>query len=378
MGNFTTLPQYLKENDYDTYSLGKVFHPGVSSNFTDDYPYSWTEEPFHPVTEKYINKPVCIDKKTGDLRKNLICPMDINLLPNQTLPDIESVEKAKEIIGKTNSQNNTNSFFIAVGLHKPHIPFKFPFKYLKEHPIEKFKNFTSMTYPPYALPSVAWNPYTDIRNREDVRKLNIEFPFGPVPEDFATLIRQSYYAAVTYVDDLIGQLLNHVNYENTIIVLTSDHGWSLGEHSEWSKFSNYEVSLRVPLIIYDPNRPIKKAKNIKKIVELVDIFPTIVELAHLPHIEKCKKKNLLVCTEGKSLVPLLEKSKILKTNQYIAFSQYPRPGNYPTQSPNSDKPKLHQIKIMGFTIRTNNFRYTNWINFNSTDFTKGMYFEIDF
>ena len=50
-GNYTTLPQYFKENGYETYSIGKVFHPGISSNFSDDSPYSWTLRAFHPSTQ---------------------------------------------------------------------------------------------------------------------------------------------------------------------------------------------------------------------------------------------------------------------------------------------------------------------------------------
>lgn len=46
-----------------------------------------------------------------------------------------------------------------------------------------------------------------------------------------------------------------------------------------------------------------------------------------------------------------------------AFSQYPRPGIYPTQHPNSDKPRLNQIKYMGYSLRTNRFRYTEWVKF---------------
>lgn len=46
-----------------------------------------------------------------------------------------------------------------------------------------------------------------------------------------------------------------------------------------------------------------------------------------------------------------------------AFSQYPRPGLYPTIQPNSDKPHLKDIKYMGYTMRTKNYRYTEWANF---------------
>lgn len=127
VGNFTTLPQFFKENGYDTYSVGKIFHPGISSNFTDDFPYSWSEYPYHPPTEKYKDAPVCKDRTRKTLQKNLVCPVNIVHQPGGTLPDIESLDAAINILSKRNS---TKPFLLAVGFHKPHIPIKFPKKYL--------------------------------------------------------------------------------------------------------------------------------------------------------------------------------------------------------------------------------------------------------
>lgn len=50
------------------------------------------------------------------------------------------------------------------------------------------------------------------------------------------------------------------------------------------------------------------------------------------------------------------------------FSQYPRPGAFPTQQPDSDRPRLNQITVMGYSIRTQQHRYTEWIKFNHTSF----------
>ena len=374
-GNFTTLPQYFKENNYQTISLGKVFHPGKSSNYTDDYPFSWSITPWHPSSEEFMNEPVCIDIKTGLLQNNLLCPLDINLQPEATLPDIQTTLEAKKYLKKLN--NSTKPFFLAVGYHKPHIPFRFPFKYLNYHPIRKFR-WPEGNYVPYDLPNVAFNPYNDIRNRDDMKKINISYPFGPIPRDTAALIRQHYYASITYVDDLIGHLIKSVDLNSTIIVLTADHGWSLGEHAEWSKYSNYEMALRVPLIFYSPTFQLDKSIKMYDIVELVDLFPTLVELGNLPLLKSCKnKKHKLLCTEGKSLVNLMKKNYKknfnAKIEESVAYSQYPRPGSYPGFYPDSDKPKLKQIKIMGYTLRTKQFRYTLWIEFNSTNFKKRMY-----
>lgn len=50
----------------------------------------------------------------------------------------------------------------------------------------------------------------------------------------------------------------------------------------------------------------------------------------------------------------------------MSFTQYPRPGPYPTSKRSSDKPRLKEIKIMGYSIRTDRYRYTEWVEFNNT------------
>lgn len=129
VGNFTTLPQYLKENGYETYSVGKVFHPGKSSNFTDDYPYSWSYQPYHPPTEKYKDSAVCKDPVSKRLSSNIICPVRVKDQPGKSLPDLQSLDHAVNIL-KQNSKKKP--FFLAIGFHKPHIPFKFPQRYLSK------------------------------------------------------------------------------------------------------------------------------------------------------------------------------------------------------------------------------------------------------
>lgn len=365
-GNYTTLPQYLKSYGYHTESIGKIFHPGITSNYTDDFPLSWSIPTFHPSTEIYKNSPVCFSK--GHLKKNLLCPVDIEMQPEGTLPDIQSMQEAKKRL--LQHKVDLNPFFLAVGFHKPHVPFKFPIKYLDYYNPESFE-YARDQYRPYLVPDVAFNPYNDFRDREDVKELKVEFPFGPIPSNFSKKIRQHYYAAVSYVDDLIGQLIENMD-SKTVIILTSDHGFQLGEHADWEKYSNYETALKVPLIIYDPYKNLATSKKIDNVVELIDLFPTIVDLIGLPEIEKCHQSvnKQELCTEGKSLVPLMDNNS--KSWENIAFSQYPRPGEFPTKSPNSDKPKLKQIKIMGYSIRTAQFRYNVWIKFNSKKFKRGI------
>lgn len=148
----------------------------------------------------------------------------------------------------------------------------------------------------------------------------------------------------------------------------------MGEHAEWSKYSNYEVSTRVPLIIHLPDDGqfqfefinVLKPYNLKSItpkkvsnefVELVDIFPTLVDAADLEPLKPCILGCIEeICTEGLSL---LRRQAVRKIG---VFSQYPRPSIYPKID--SDQPKLRDIKIMGYSVRTEKYRYTEWIGFN--------------
>lgn len=133
------------------------------------------------------------------------------------------------------------------------------------------------------------------------------------------------------------------------------------------------MALRVPLIIYDPRAPQLKVKKIDTIAELIDLFPTLVDAAGLPALKTCSdtddyESEGITCTEGKSLYKTMVSGLVVAEDE--AFSQFPRPGPSPTRIPDSDQPKLREIKIMGYSIRTRQYRYTAWIKFNNKKFKR--------
>lgn len=256
-----------------------------------------------------MNSPVCPDHGGSVLRKNyLICPVQLQTQPYKTLPDIESVTEALRFIDSR--KRSRQPYFLAVGFHKPHINFRFPRQFLGRFPLAPFYNYTEDAVKPPDMPDVAWNPYTDVRSRDDFKHKNISFPYGPISRQQAAQIRQAYYASVAYVDDLFGKLMARLDLERTVVVVLGDHGWSLGEHAEWAKYSNFEVALRVPLIIRSPEFPLTQPRPMHSITELLDVFPTLVDLAHLPPLPACNRSSSgleqLTCSEGKSLYPLLQ------------------------------------------------------------------------
>ena len=77
-----------------------------------------------------------------------------------------------------------------------------------------------------------------------------------VPQYLQQQLRLGYYAAVTHTDALFGTVVDKLDAlglkESTLVVVTGDHGWQLGEHSQWGKHTNWELAVHVPLMIRAP------------------------------------------------------------------------------------------------------------------------------
>lgn len=143
-------------------------------------------------------------------------------------------------------------------------------------------------------------------------------------------------------------------------------GWALGEHQEWSKFSNFRVATNVPLVIHVPgvtdNRDHGGSGIVSDaLVELVDLFPTLAELAALKVPDLCPddSSNITLCSEGLSFAPLL-KNLSLPWKKAI-FSQYPRPSDEPQE--NTCEPLPSEMTIMGYSMQTSRYHYTEWIQY---------------
>ena len=71
-------------------------------------------------------------------------------------------------------------------------------------------------------------------------------------------------------------------YDDTIIVMHADHGYALGEHGMWEKKSNWDMAVRVPLMIKAPGGSKSAGRVTASYTDLVDVFPTLAALAGLP------------------------------------------------------------------------------------------------
>ena len=160
---------------------------------------------------------------------------------------------------------------LCVGYQLPHFPFIAPEPHFSTY------------YPEHAdLPN---NPPGHLENLPAAAKrLRQFFGFDGHMEEDIRRARAAYYALITYFDDKIGRLLDTLEeqglVENTVIVHTSDHGESLGEHGLWLKQNFYEQSARVPLQIAWPG-VIKGGQRFGGAVSLVDATATILDMAGL-------------------------------------------------------------------------------------------------
>lgn len=99
-------------------------------------------------------------------------------------------------------------------------------------------------------------------------------------------------------------------------------------------------------------------------VELVDVFPTLSNLAGLRPVCRCPPRSfkMELCTEGSNLAYLIRKPETDLNREGYSYSQYPRPSD--SIQENSDLPDLADIRIMGYSIRSLDYRYTLWVGFD--------------
>ena len=108
-------------------------------------------------------------------------------------------------------------------------------------------------------------------------------PF-PRTEEAVRLHCQEYYAILSHVDQQIGRILDALERSgqssNTIVMFSGDHGLAVGQHGLMGKQNQYDHSVRVPLIIADPDVP--AGKRLDALVYQSGLFPTACDLCGLP------------------------------------------------------------------------------------------------
>ena len=391
-----TLPQHFKANGYETAYSGKIYHKRAFA----DHPKSWSREP----AEIDIPKPSYPGAYALEENQNIFKQNQADIkakygegatdhyalgrgpafekadVPDHAYIDGYNTEVAIATM-KEMATKGEKPFFLGLGFRLPHLDWNAPKKYWDRYDPSQIPMATH-TQTPEDGAAMGLHASFELRVRHGIPKS------GPIEGELARTCKHAYLASVSYVDALIGKMINELEEagvrENTIIMLWSDHGWHLGDMGIWGKATNYEIATRVPLIIWTPDMPEKnRGKKSRALVELVDMYPTLCELAGI---------DLPDHLEGQSFAPLLENPD--RAWKAAAFSQYPNPAlrewaaNPLTQGMRETYfgPLIEEVEakiinqqgekwnremfennLMGYTMRTDNYRLVVWKNRNQPE-----------
>jgi choline-sulfatase len=238
-------------------SIGKLHY----RNADDDVGLDFQKIPMHVVNG--------IGDVLGCVREPLpkrwkALSMAENIGPGETNYNIYDRQVAKETVDWLATHGNQDKpWVLFVSMVAPHFPLIAPKEFY-----DLYNHLDLMPTKPRENPEHPWH--------HAMRKCQIMDNFTPEKTRVAL---SSYYGLVTFVDDLIGKILQVVDQknlnENTQIVYLSDHGDNIGERDFWGKSNFYEESVGVPCIIKGPNIP--TGKVCKTPVSLIDVYPTILQ-----------------------------------------------------------------------------------------------------
>lgn len=342
--NAITLPQLFKNNGYATISNGKIYH------HLDDRESDWDEvwRPYafdkndrrlaptdwwQSLWKDYQNPKNRVEYKvtnTGPAYEKAVVNDSVyidGLLTEKVIRDLKKLKKSKK------------PFFLTAGFISPHLPFNTPKKYWDLYDRSKVKQPENYNNIPKDAPKLSISNWPEMRAYSNIPKQ------GQVSDSIAIDLIHGYYATISYTDALIGKILNQLKVsgldKNTIVILVSDHGYNLQEHTQWAKFTNYNTSTQVPLVIYNPFS--KKKGTTNALVELVDVYPTLAELCDL----KTPENQL----DGISLV-----SNLKDINKKGKDHVFIKKGN-------------------GFTLKTYDFSYTEFIKSEDNSIIASMLYD---
>ncbi|GAB5562513.1 MAG: sulfatase [Synoicihabitans sp.] len=194
--------------------------------------------------------------------------------PESEWTDTQSADWAVEKLGEDHDQ----PFLLAVGFYRPHQPLWAPKKYHDMYPPESI-----------VLPETLAGDLDDVSaTAQELARYALTSGRHDTTVNHGQWRNavSAYLACITFVDAQLGKVLDALDAsdhaDNTIIVLWSDHGWQLGEKEHWGKFTAWERSTRVPLVVVPAaeHTPagFSQGKRSRAPVSLLDVYPTVIDL----------------------------------------------------------------------------------------------------
>ncbi len=285
----TTLGEHLRANGYETFGTGK-WHNGAQAfarSFSDG------GEIFFGGMDDHWNVPAFDYDPTGryDGRLPICKNPGTSKVVNQRRGDhVTAGKHSSELfcdaaIDFLDRRDSDKPFFMYISFMAPHDPRIMPQKYLDMY------DPADVQLPPNFM---GGHPFDngDLKIRDEVLA---DFPRDP--EEIKCHIAE-YYAMITHLDAQMARVIAMLEEkglaDNTIIVFAGDNGLALGQHGLMGKQSNYDHSIRVPMVMSGPGIP--RGVRSDAFAYVLDIYPTLCDLTGLPVPES---------VEGASLTPAM-------------------------------------------------------------------------
>lgn len=331
--NSKTIPEYFRDNGYLTMGTGKLLHnyrPHVWEEFghrANYGPFAYNGRDFvgHPSVPAPFRSIGSVDGSFAPISDVPRVPKSADA-PGTTgwyesprwdqkkpwryvdekdrdlLPDERCAKWAADRILAISKQPEGRPFFLGVGFIRPHTPLYAPQRFFDMFPTDTIQL-------PVIRPGDAADTHylkvfsAELKGPKHFRLLQQSYP--TFEEGLRTYV-QAYLACVAFVDEQVGKVLDAVDNSpfraNTIVLVTSDHGYNMGEKDYLFKNSLWEESGRIPLIVRTPGMK-RTGAVVERPVSLIDIFPTLVELCGLQGDTRKNAKGAPL--DGTSLAPLL-------------------------------------------------------------------------
>tara|TARA_B100000963_G_C22619465_1_gene669139 strand:+ start:689 stop:2284 length:1596 start_codon:yes stop_codon:yes gene_type:complete len=263
-----TMGQRFRQSGYRSIRIGKIFHydnPSAIGTAGVDDIYSW-DQTIHPYgrdkREEYKIKTLSPRKYGGTL--SWLAMDGTSEEQTDGIGATEAVEQLDKLAA------SGEPFFLALGFYRPHTPFVAPKQFFAKYDKGQIE---VPVMPADYLETLPESAQKSIRRKQNPT----EFLQGELAQE----IKAAYFATVSFLDEQIGRVLRKLEEtgldKNTVVVITSDHGYHLGEHGHWQKETLFQNSTHVPLMIYAPKSSQKGSFN-DSFVELIDIYPTLMDL----------------------------------------------------------------------------------------------------
>ncbi|MHC4540987.1 MAG: sulfatase, partial [Planctomycetota bacterium] len=270
-----TLPEFFRDNGYETVICGKIHHHQRYFNDAteqaqqrEDHMWAKTLRARSRGPRKKALAPAAA--RPAWLKEDDYIARSLRWGPTG-LADAEQRDGAiAAAVAEELKAERDRPLFMAVGLHAPHYELRAPDEYFELYPPEKM--------------TLAKNPEDDLAdvpheyssfNTTDDRWLN---------DSEKRQVLAAYYACISYIDACVGVIMNALKQsgrqDNTIVCLWGDHGMHLGEHLLWRKYTLFENAARVPFVMAAPGVA-KAGAACNRLVELIDMYPTLADLCGL-------------------------------------------------------------------------------------------------